>query len=126
MSSKHPQTEIEILDEDTIQTLVKMLEDGLAVVVDEYLRTTPPRLDELRIAARDNDRNRIIRIAHTLKGSSGNLGLTALARACEEIEDNATRNALPDPESAAQVVLAEFERACPVLENLTAKPRGDS
>ena len=55
-------------------------------LVDLFLSSTPPLLDELRDAAAGGDRDELKRAAHKLKGSCQNIGATFMATLCRSIE----------------------------------------
>ena len=107
-----------VLDQAQIDTLLS-LDDGagdvLAEIVGEYLARSDESRAELRevIAARDSAG--AARAAHTLKGSSSNVGASALAAVCGEIEACARRD---DVDAAALLLTsfeAEYERALRAL-----------
>ena len=55
-------------------------------LVDLFLTSTPPLLDELRDAADSGDDAELRRAAHKLKGSCQNIGATFMATLCRAIE----------------------------------------
>ena len=55
-------------------------------LVDLFLSSTPPLLDELRVAADGDDRDELRRAAHKLKGSCQNIGASLMATLCRSIE----------------------------------------
>ena len=64
-------------------------EDGsdiLVDLIDLYLLGTSRRIKEMRKAAVDCDWAFLKRTAHTLKGSSGTLGLHQIAKTCRDVE----------------------------------------
>ncbi len=62
---------------------------GIRDVVVTFLDDGGLRLEELRVAVRDGDIASVERLAHTLAGSSANLGARDFARGCREIEARA-------------------------------------
>ena len=72
-----------------IETL-RDLDDGegevLCELVELFLADCPDRIDEMRGAMENGDEELMRRAAHTLKGSSRNLGASGLADICQIIE----------------------------------------
>jgi CheY-like chemotaxis protein len=63
--------------------------DILAELSAVYLRETPPRLAALREAVARVDGEALRREAHTLKGSSSQIGAVQMARLCADLEEQA-------------------------------------
>lgn len=82
----------------SLQTLNRTLLDGMLLLEDEqgepllhslidtYLQTSRPLLDEMKAALLQTDITVLKRKAHALKSSSGNLGLEQLSYHCRELE----------------------------------------
>lgn len=70
----------------TINELTDILDDGVYDLFEEYLRNTEQLLKQLDTAGRQGDIEGVQRIAHTLKGSSGNLGIANVYRLSEALE----------------------------------------
>lgn len=92
--------EVDVLDRQLIAELRDIMGPEFPVLVQAYLRDAEVRLQELRTAlvpcreddaaeARDAESAR--RAAHTLKGSSSNLGAVRVTRLCAELEELARR-----------------------------------
>ena len=90
--------------------------DLISELAQIFLDDTSSRLTALREAVEGDDASSVERIAHTLKGSSGNMGATRMAAICAELQNvGASGNLARAPELLGRLV-AEFERARPVLE----------
>lgn len=91
--------EVSPLDPETLAGLRALDPTGGDTVVREiaaiYLEDTPTRLRELEDAANAGHAERFIRAAHSLKGSSASLGVTAMRAAAERIESAARSSGLP-------------------------------
>ncbi len=100
---------LQTVNADTLNRLRELQEPGadglLAELIDLFLTDTPLRLAELRQALADQDATRIAAIAHTLKGSCGNLGAERLAALTCDVE-RAARQELSAP---ADTCLAPIE-----------------
>ena len=75
-----------LVDEARMRTFREDYADIVDQLVDLFLTSTPPLLDELRAAADAGDREEVRRAAHKLKGSCQNIGATFMATLCRSIE----------------------------------------
>jgi signal transduction histidine kinase/DNA-binding response OmpR family regulator len=55
-------------------------------VTDLFLQDTPRQLTDLRDSVQKGDPVRLVKVAHTLKGSAANLGAREMVRICEELQ----------------------------------------
>ncbi|MCJ8500920.1 Hpt domain-containing protein [Desulfatitalea alkaliphila] len=92
---------------------IKALADGLGLEEDEFLEllalfneTGQADMDRLQAALADGDAQEVMRRAHTLKGASGNLGLTDISALSHVIEQHADK----DQFAAAQRVFEDLKR----------------
>ena len=60
--------------------------DIIVELIDLYLEDVPRRFDLMRSAISEGDRSAVQRQAHTMKGSSGNLGAQGIAQICDQLE----------------------------------------
>jgi two-component system, sensor histidine kinase and response regulator len=58
----------------------------IAELIELFSETTPPLLEQIRVAVSNKDGATLYRAAHTLKGSGAHLGATQLATLCKELE----------------------------------------
>ena len=72
------------LDPDVLSGLQEVMEGEYPKLLDTFLDDSQKRVEALR-KARD-DAKALGRIAHSFKGSSGNLGAVRLAQLCERLE----------------------------------------
>jgi FOG: HPt domain len=112
------------LDPEAIANLRSLGDEGddtfLKEIIGIYLEDTPLRLADIRAAASAGDTMLYTRSAHTIKGSSSNVGAAAVRALAEQLEH---RSKL-EPHSALEPLLAEleaaFERASVELRKLIA------
>ena len=82
-----------ILDPDILEELRTLSEttgrDILGKSVRFFLKQTPDDVAALRLAASDNDLEKLQLTAHSLKSSSANLGATGFSKLCFQLEDSA-------------------------------------
>lgn len=107
-------SDLPVLDSEAIAAL-RDLSPGddsfLWEIIQTYLEDTPKRIEELRLAFGAGDATGFIRAAHTIKGSSSNLGAERLRRTAERFEHGARKNGLSGMEQAAAELEAEFAAA---------------
>jgi HPt (histidine-containing phosphotransfer) domain-containing protein len=108
MSSSLPQPD---LDPEAIANLRALGDEGddtfLREIICIYLQDTPLRLADLRNASTAGDRALYTRAAHTIKGSSSNVGALAVRALAEELEHRSKY----EQHSALDPLLARLETA---------------
>jgi len=108
---KIPQTNLPVLDTKVLTTLRQLFDynapDMLTETVEIYLEDSQKTLIELRQAVAKHDSQKIYETAHSLKGSSGNLGAKKFVALCAQLEALG-RNGLTD---GANELLADLEVA---------------
>jgi histidine phosphotransfer protein HptB len=75
------------LEMSTISMLQEVMEDAFVPLLESYLTDTQERLQELRDASAAHDAEQVRRVAHSLKGSSGNVGAMQMAELCLRVEE---------------------------------------
>ncbi len=79
------------LDRSVLAGLRGLQEEGepdiLGELIELFLTDVPPQLIALREAAQSGDARSVERIAHTLKGSCGNMGAVRMGAICAELEE---------------------------------------
>jgi HPt (histidine-containing phosphotransfer) domain-containing protein len=60
--------------------------DFVTELVDLFIADTTAQMELLRLTVDNNNENECRRLAHQLKGSSGNLGASRMASICEAME----------------------------------------
>ncbi len=115
----------DVLDRSALRQLLEMVGDDrafLGELVDEFLVDAPVQLAAMRAAAHDGDAASLVRPAHTLKGTSANVGAAEVSAACRTIEEQAKAGSLDGIGERIEVVELALERAAAELE--TARDRG--
>lgn len=85
-----------------------------------FLNDTPRRLGEIEAALSAQDAKTLTRAAHSIKGSAGNFGATALSAAAFAVESSGRAENLPAAQAALPNLRAEYERVRAALEQLLA------
>ncbi len=115
-----------ILDPRVLDTFRKLQEPGepdiIAQLIDLYLNELPDRLTAVRQAVENRDAARLAKAAHTLKGSSANMGARRAARVCLELE----RCGKADDLTRATDLVAQLEKEITSARDALIKERGDA
>jgi signal transduction histidine kinase/PleD family two-component response regulator/HPt (histidine-containing phosphotransfer) domain-containing protein len=91
-------------------------EELLAELAGMFFDDASSRLGELREAVEAGDTAGVGRVAHTLKGSSGNMGATRMSEICAEIEESGASGDLARAPGLLEGLEEEFGRVRPALE----------
>lgn len=114
-----------VIDQQAIENLRALNPDDngefLREIIGIFLADTPVRLTELNEGLAAADVAKFTRAAHSIKGSSSNLGATALRAAAEVLEHHARRDGLVGVEPLVAAVKSEFVRAQDALNALIAR-----
>ncbi|MDH5517267.1 MAG: Hpt domain-containing protein [Gammaproteobacteria bacterium] len=70
----------------TINELKEILEDDIFSLFQEFRSNAADIIKKLKSAADNNNTNDVLHLAHTIKGSSGNLGLKNISDISQQIE----------------------------------------
>jgi len=82
----------------------------IADLAEVFSSDTLPRLANLQVAVESGDAEAVERIAHTLKGSSANMGARRMAGICEELQKAGVSKDLAGALDLLDQLEAEFER----------------
>ena len=101
---------------------VKDLAENLGLDVEDYnelfdlyMQTTSSDLEQLKSALDSGDAEKAHEKAHSIKGASGNLGLTELFEAAKAIDDRARLNSLGGLEKMVQEFSEKYEKVVEAL-----------
>ena len=111
-----------VIDPEAIENL-RSLNPGdndefLAEIVNIFLDDTPQRIAELEQSLATGDVPRFARAAHSIKGSSANLGAMALRAVAEKLEHLARREGLAAVEPLLLEIKSQFALAHAELKTL--------
>lgn len=111
------------LNAETLNTLLGYVEpdqpDFLRDILTSYLADTETRLAEMRAAVRAGEPAALSRIAHTIEGSSLNVGADTLAALVKSVHREAKLGALPQ-EDRLRACEEEFARVRQALSGFLA------
>jgi len=115
------------LDRSVLARLLELQEVGepdiLKELIELFLNDVPPQLVALNEAGEAGDAHSVGRIAHTLKGSSGNMGATRMTAICSELEDVGASGDLSRAPELLERLEEEFGRIRMALEAKIARSR---
>ncbi|HWZ93900.1 MAG TPA: Hpt domain-containing protein [Opitutaceae bacterium] len=115
-----------ILDQEAIDNLRMLDADGgdtfLREIIGVFIEDAPQRIAEIDQSLASGDTATFIRAAHTIKGSSSNVGAAALRAAAEKLEHYAKKNGLVDVATLIADVKTEFASAKTALNGLLTPP----
>lgn len=97
-----------LLDEETIATLKEVLEDEFDALIDTFLGDAPKRVTEMRACVAANDHVALETPAHTLKGSSGNVGAMELFSLCEQLVKEIRAGSVNDAAGQVEAIAAKL------------------
>ena len=95
----------------------------LATILRKYLDNSRDSLDALREAIRANNPTALQAIAHRLKSSSAQLGASAVAARCQELETMGGRKNLIDADHLLAQLESDYQTACGIFRNEISKGR---
>ena len=79
----------DVLDTQLLEELKMVMEDEFTALMDTFLSESARQFAEAQGAWQSNDLDALRRHAHSLKGSSGNVGATGLQALCADLEHSA-------------------------------------
>jgi HPt (histidine-containing phosphotransfer) domain-containing protein len=117
-------SDLPVIDPQAIENL-RSLNPGdndefLREITGIFLEDTPLRIAELEQSLAAGDIAKFTRAAHSIKGSSANLGALTLRAVAEKIEHQARSGGVTDAGKYVAEIKTEFARAQEALAKLTA------
>ena len=95
------------LDLDLVGELKDIMAEGFVTLVDSYQRDSAQRLAGMQEALAAGDRGQLRQLAHSLKGSSSNLGAVQVTALCIALEGCVAESAPAD----LQALIDELNKA---------------
>lgn len=103
------------VDVEMLSELKSLMEDEFKTLLQTYLDDSRLRVSEISSAVAANDSTALRNAAHSLKGSSGNLGATNLAEICRELECMGRDNVLHDAKRVLEDMVEEYRIVAAIL-----------
>lgn len=104
----------DVLDPDVVETLRRLTPPGEPDVLQEiltlFLDEVPKKINALHAAVAAGDATAVRRTAHSLKGSSGNIGAHAMYDVCRQLDDRARSEAPARLQPLLDAIDAEYRK----------------
>ena len=104
----------DVLDPDVVEGLRQLTPPGepdvLAEIFNLFLDEVPKRIDALRSAVISGDAVKVQRTAHSLKGSSGNIGARAMHEVCRQLDERAKGGDLNTLQPLVDTLVTEYRK----------------
>ena len=112
-----------VLDPTVIETLRQLTVPGepdvLAEVLKLFLEEAPTRIAKLRNAWETRDIQSVQRLAHSLKGSAGNIGATTLFEICKQLDSSGRPGVVVDTGSLIDALTTEYRKVEEEIHRIT-------
>ncbi len=110
------------IDRNMIRSIQSIAGDGSANLLNElielFLSSSPPRIQEMALALQEEDPIKLYRSAHSLKGSSGQMGAVRMQQICGSLEALGNAGTLNGVASLIEELKAEMERVRQDLQHI--------
>ncbi|MFZ5594947.1 MAG: response regulator [Pseudomonadota bacterium] len=110
------------VDHATLDTLRDLMGAGFPDLIKVFLAAVPQRLAAMREMAQSGESQALLREAHTLKGSSANLGAVALSNLCKGLEESCRDGMPADALFRLEKIVEEYGHVESVLRRETELP----
>lgn len=117
MSGNNPTNDIQRLDDNKFNELNDILGDDFTEIVNEFSNIVPESLINIDSALKSGDTEKVFMEAHTLKSSSGNLGLSRFSHLCAILEEQARNNIMSEAETQLDLINTEFTEGVNALRH---------
>lgn len=116
---------VQIIDNSVVEELISLGEDGdpelLLDLIEMFAADAPSKVQAVHDGLANQDLETIERAAHSLKGSSGNLGATKLQIACDRMQTASRNHAIDEVRALVDELTNEFELAMAALRDVQAQ-----
>ncbi len=97
-----------LFDQQIIGELKEIMGDDIGILLETFISDSNEKLNELSDAISQCEPEQVRRTAHSLKGSSRNVGAAALALLCEKLEYQARSEDLSEAKGLLSQILKTF------------------
>ncbi len=104
------------IDLDILNELKEIMGDDFEELISIFISDGQTQIDALRNAISSSETEDVRRIAHTLKGSSANLGINTLSQSCLVLEHKAAEGSLDDANEDLEIIISNYNAAKKTLE----------
>ena len=111
-----------VLDMSVVEELLALVDDGdpelLVDLIQLFLDDSPSKVRAITEGLAENDLDKIERAAHSLKGSSGNLGAVLLQETCDRMQLASRRHETAAVRLLVPAVVANYSATETALRQL--------
>ena len=100
---------------DTLKNLHDATENIFYEILTIYIEDANKNINAMKEEISENNTEQLFRLAHTLKGSSMNVGAIVTAQLCEALE-NSLNNDQSNIESQVDLIRSAYEQSLPLLK----------
>ncbi|MGA9773737.1 MAG: response regulator [Blastocatellia bacterium] len=109
-----------VIDREVINNLRNLTKascpEFLSELIDMFIKDSPTRIDRMKEALAMDDSRALAVAAHTLKGSSGQVGARRMHALCDIVEDRSRAGHMHGTAALVLTLEEEFRRVCCALE----------
>ena len=112
----------EVIDRSAIRKLLDLIggdPEDLRELIEEFEKETPQIVASMHGAVSEGDMTTLRIAAHSLKSNSHDMGATALAHLCAELEQACKDGAVSDPAAQVAAIEAQLTLARAALSGLS-------
>lgn len=106
------------IDVDMVGELKDMLGEDFELFLNTFRNDMLIRCDAIQAAVKASDAEALRQAAHSLKGSSSNLGAVGLSNACASLEDQAMLGRLEEAQNLTDIILQQKNQVLTALDAL--------
>jgi len=115
----------QILDHTVLDELLSLADDGdpelLVDLIKMFLDDSPSKVDAIQEGLAVGDFDKAERAAHSLKGSSGNLGARIVQELCEQLQTSTRAHQLDQSRKLAPQLAEHYEDAAAALRGVLSE-----
>lgn len=105
-----------LIDHETLAALEELMGADYSMLLNIFQVDTRERISRLRLACGERNRSDLHLAAHSLKGSSSNMGAAQLTELCRQLEFGAEQLPFAELQALLTQVEGQFALICQVLE----------
>ena len=105
-----------LLCQSTISSLQEATGDVFQEILGIYLKDAQQNLESMIASSQSHDTDQLLRLVHTLKGSSRNVGASELADLCESFEKDLRNAEYSNLDQRITIIRSTFEDTLPLLQ----------
>jgi len=110
---------IEHIDTEMIEELKDVMEGEFTVLMITYIKNSKAILDGLHQLLEDENFDALSKMAHSFKGSCGNIGALPLAELCRLLEVAGANCDAENAQSLLKKIVIEFEEVSKLISHYT-------